>query len=358
MRLICWLVLAALAMAQDAKQPDPRALIQQSAEAIKQYKSYRLESTVAIDMHGGPINDTLEMPSSISVRRPDKMRIESTSKAGQVVIVADGRHTWFYISNVKKYVKRAAVASPEAAVISSGLLPKNLPDLNQFVNSQKVVGEDTIVVDGVNMPCWVIQTIYGKITLPEQDVSISEAVQLTWVDKDKKLTLQSSFGGKIRVPGVDETIEMTQSTRTTKVALNPALADSLFEFTPPEDAKETEDWTLPGLTKPDVIGKPAPAALATNQKGKVVLVYFATSPCIPCEADLAAIEKLKAEFRDQGLVVLTPSTDFPELYLSAWPTLVLIDRDGRIASYEVGERGEAALREDLKKLGIAGSVAK
>ena len=118
MRLICWLVLAALAMAQDAKQPDPRALIQQSAEAIKQYKSYRLESTVAIDMHGGPINDTLEMPSSISVRRPDKMRIESTSKAGQVVIVADGRHTWFYISNVKKYVKRAAVASPEAAVIS------------------------------------------------------------------------------------------------------------------------------------------------------------------------------------------------------------------------------------------------
>jgi len=32
--------------------------------------------------------------------------------------------------------------------------------------------------------------------------------------------------------------------------------------------------------------------------------------------------------------------------------VVLIDREGKIASYEVGARGEAALRSDLQKLGI------
>jgi hypothetical protein len=32
--------------------------------------------------------------------------------------------------------------------------------------------------------------------------------------------------------------------------------------------------------------------------------------------------------------------------------MVLVDRDGNIASYEVGVRGEEALRPDLEKLGV------
>ncbi len=351
MKLILWLLPVLSFAQQEASAPDPRELMKQAADAMKKYQSYQLESTVAIDMHGGPINESFEMPSSISVRRPDKMRIESTNEGDEVIIVGDGEHTWFYISKVKKYVKRAAVESPEAAVFGSGLLPKNLPDLDQFVKSVKNTGEDTIDVDGTGTPCWVVQTIYNKINLAEQNVTISDGVQLTWISKDKKLTLKSSFGGTIRLPGVDENIDLTQSTRTTKVSLNVDLPDSLFTFEPPEEVKEAEDWTLPGLSRPDVIGKLAPAALAAN-KDKVVLTYFATSPCSPCVRELAAIDKIKAEFGAQGLVVMTPSADYPELELTAWPTVILIDRDGKIASYEVGARGEAALRDDLKKLGI------
>src|ERR1022692_4844592 len=83
-------LIPALAVAQSrapAKPPDPRELLKQSAEAIRQYKSYQLESVVAVDMQGGPFNERLVMPSSISVKRPDKLRIESTSKAGTVTIV-------------------------------------------------------------------------------------------------------------------------------------------------------------------------------------------------------------------------------------------------------------------------------
>jgi hypothetical protein len=38
--------------------------------------------------------------------------------------------------------------------------------------------------------------------------------------------------------------------------------------------------------------------------------------------------------------------------ISSYPTVVLIDREGKVASYEIGARGEAALRADLKKLGL------
>jgi hypothetical protein len=90
------------------------------------------------------------------------------------------------------------------------------------------------------------------------------------------------------------------------------------------------------------------------------------------------LQKLSAEFRDQGLVVVglsvgeeTPVVEaflksmplaYPnaiaadqlisDLSVNAFPTVVLIDREGKIASYEVGTRGEAALRADLAKLGL------
>ncbi len=169
------------------------------------------------------------------------------------------------------------------------------------------------------------------------------------------------------------------------------LPDSTFQFTPPEGSKQVADWSLPGVTKPDVIGKPAPSLKAKaldgkpvdlqSLRGKVVLLDFWTTWCGPCKRQLPGIEKIQNEFRDKGLVVLgvsvgeekatvakflkTIALTYPiiqlsdgnevvaDLAINAFPTIVLIDREGKIASYEVGARGEAALRKDLAKLGIS-----
>ena len=356
----------------------------------KRYESYQLESIVNIEMHGGPINTKLEMPSTISVRRPDRMRIESRSQAGTVDIVSDGQHTWFYISATKKYIRRAASASPEAAVGNAGILPKNLPDVTKSVKSVKLTGEDTLMVGGEKMPCWMVQTVFDKIAVPEPGILILEGKSVSWIRKSDLLSLQNTFEAKLEMPGVSEPVNMTQSTQTTALRLNVALPDSLFVFTPPAGAKETEDWSLPGIVKPDVVGKSAPdfrgAALDGSQvslselRGKVVLLDFWATWCQPCRRDLPALQKLHQEFHDAGLVVLgiTSGEDpaatrkflsemplnYPivpidegselisKLSVSAFPTVVLIDREGKIASYEVGARGEAALRSDLLKLGI------
>jgi outer membrane lipoprotein-sorting protein len=352
MRLVA-LMLPAVALLQgQAQQPDPRELLKESAAAIKRYRSYQLESMVAVEVHGGPLSEKLEMPSSISVKRPAKVRIVSNSNSNEVIIVGDGEHTWFYESVAKKYVKRDATEALDATVISAGLLPKNLPDLEQSIKSVKIQGEDTINIGGAKTQCWVVQTIFDKITLPEQGVIVHDAVQITWIAKDTKLTLRSTFGATIHLPSVDEPVEMSQSTNTTKLRLNIDLPDSMFVFSPPPGTKETEDWLLPGITKPDVTGKTAPAALLADRKGNVVLAYFTMDACVPCQRELPVIEKLKEEFRDQGLSVVVTQENYPELSLTSFPTIVLIDREGKIASYEVGARGESALRADLAKVGV------
>ena len=112
----------------------------------------------------------------------------------------------------------------------------------------------------------------------------------------------------------------------------------------------------------------------------MVLLDFWTSWCGPCKREVPIIEKLHREFRNKGLVVLGvnvgedketmdkflnaarltyPSLQLDEddealksLSVNAYPTLVLIDRTGKVAHYDVGVKSEASLRAALAKTGI------
>ncbi len=382
-------ILPALLCGQDS-QPDPKELLRQSAAAIRKYQSYQMESLIVVEMRGGPALPRIEMPSSIRVKRPDKIRIESRSQAGEITIAGNGEHTWYYLLPQNKFIEREASTPPEAAVNKAGLAPTSLPDVTRSVESVKLAGEDNVTIEGRRFPCWKIETRYAPIHLPEHDMTVRDASQITWISKAEGLTLESEFHSKIFLADSTEPIEMTQSTHTISLQLNPDLPDSLFAFTPPEGAKQTEDWSLPGIVKPDLIGQAAPALKAKTMdgaeidlaalRGKVILLDFWATWCGPCKREMPNLEKLHKEFGDQGVVVIgmnvgedrstietflkdakltypvAPIEDssdlIAQLSVSAYPTAVVVDREGKIRSYEVGVRGEAALRADLKKAGV------
>jgi outer membrane lipoprotein-sorting protein len=123
---------AARLLAQD---PDPRELIKQSAAAMQRYHSYRLDAVTVIDTKGGAFNNRIEMPTTVAVRRPDRMRVESTSETAEMTIVSDGETTWLYMAPANQYIKRAASSSPDAAVLQSGPLQK-LPDINKSIRQE------------------------------------------------------------------------------------------------------------------------------------------------------------------------------------------------------------------------------
>jgi thiol-disulfide isomerase/thioredoxin len=116
--------------------------------------------------------------------------------------------------------------------------------------------------------------------------------------------------------------------------------------------------------------------------GRVVLIEFWTFACYNCRNTLPTIKKWDAEYRDKGLTIIgvhTPETDlennvddvrreiaalgikYPVVTdkdystwkaygVEAWPTLFLLDKQGRVRWTHVGEGAYDQTEEVIKKL--------
>jgi thiol-disulfide isomerase/thioredoxin len=58
------------------------------------------------------------------------------------------------------------------------------------------------------------------------------------------------------------------------------------------------------------------------QKGKVLLVNFWATYCVPCRKEMPALVKLAAKYQSRGFVFVTVSADEPEQEEAAWKFLV------------------------------------
>jgi peroxiredoxin len=76
----------------------------------------------------------------------------------------------------------------------------------------------------------------------------------------------------------------------------------------------------------------------SDHRGKVVLVNFWATWCVPCAAELPHLERLYGKYRDQGFVVLAISMDGPETSANVDPHArrhglsfpVLLDEETRV----------------------------
>jgi len=144
--------------------------------------------------------------------------------------------------------------------------------------------------------------------------------------------------------------------------------------------EETKAPTAPELSSGLWINS-APLTLKSLH-GRVVLIEFWTFACYNCLNTLPTVKKWDAQYRDKGLTIIgvhTPETDlernevdlkreitelgikYPVVTdndystwkaykVEAWPTLFLLDKQGRVRWTHVGEGYYAQTEEVIKKL--------
>ena len=144
--------------------------------------------------------------------------------------------------------------------------------------------------------------------------------------------------------------------------------------------EETKAPTAPEISSGQWINS-EPLSLK-NQHGRVVLLEFWTFACYNCRNTLPTIKKWDAQYRDKGLTIIgvhTPELDYErnvdnlrkevaalgitypvvtdndyatwQTYkVEAWPTLFVLDKEGRVRWTHVGEGAYNETEDVIKKL--------
>lgn len=242
-----FMVTVLLCTAAFAQSPDPSSLLGRQSEEFQEHRSYEYTQDMSMKIGMPGMNmPAVSYSTLIKAVNPGKQRMEATIPAlGTMLTISNGKQTWMYMPSTNQYTRTAATEADAQDVLRGGM-DSAMPDSKEMVAGAKIRGSETIEADGVQHECWVLESHMDKLAIPEQKSEMQDVTYSWWIDKQNGVQWKTSFSAKITtnaaMPAM--TTSMTMTTRALK--FDEDLPDSLFEFTPPEGAKETEEL-LPGL---------------------------------------------------------------------------------------------------------------
>jgi len=262
MRVVSLLAVALLTLFEQRipafaqQSPDGSALLKHSAEALKSYRTYQYTQATSTGEATG-----MDLTMKVQGTNAGKMRVEMTiGSMGGATIISDGENTWTYMAMLKRYMKMAD-GDDATAIFGAGFGNAKMPGAAESNANAKVLRSEVLEVDGQPHDCWVVESREDEMTTAH------------WIDKTLGLGLKSVASGKTSVPLSENRVEIHATTTFHSIRFDEPLADSLFVFTPPPDAKEVDEL-FPGMKA--MLAKPADSP--TPAKSSVVPPPTATDP--------------------------------------------------------------------------------
>jgi len=391
------LALAVAAPAGAQQPPETRALLQKVGEAYRALTSYHYQGRMVIRMVGAGMDQGFEVPVVLAAERSGRARVEVRHPQMGMTTVSDGKQTTTYLPTLGQYTRKPA-ETPAAGATGMPLPLQGSPILRYFnpldgYKSGEVTGSQPVAVGARTRDCWVVRCDFTPPAAIATD-STARSVTTFWVDKARSVILHDSTAVTMRNPATGANLEMSQATAWDVARIDEPLADSLFAFTPPADAKEVQSFSMPGAqqAESELVGQKAPPFTLTDlkgrsvslaaYKGRVVVLDFWATWCRPCRIEMPRVQSIYQDLKPKGLVVLgvnyaespetvksfmeqNPSYTFPILLdktaavadkykAEAIPTLVVVGRDGLIKAWYQGVREEQVLRDAVAKAMASG----
>ena len=382
MRTISCAVLAAAVTAASVAawpvaqtHPDPVELLRRIARLYSEASSGQFEGYTMRAPEGTPPSSTRRRLFGYRFEDPGKLRQDSPGPPVPLMM-SDGRTTWVFRSDYQQYRELPGRAFTMPAI-------DRIRGAAERVRSAQLAGEDVLAVTGrPPTEVWIVDAEYD---VDPDAYGMRSAVRF-WIGKDRPLVWQerSALGISENAPGSGR--RAVQTTVYTKVELNADLPDELFVFTPTPGSMQVERFQDPRSF--DLTGRPAPdfalremegpEFTLTGQDGKVVLLDFWATWCMPCRMEMPILQGLHEELASRGLMVvgitrgntseirtfldahgitfpvlIDDTSDVTKAYLvNGIPVGVIIDAQGKVSSYFPGLRSEQEWREGLERAGL------
>ena len=350
--LVMLTITCSTAIAQDAQK-----ILQSSAQIYSKLKSFHFEGTSQMTVEVDGVKYRMNLPTEIAQgETPDEQLTVHLGKPS--------------------FEKAIGNASQDYPPFSFGMPNSefySFATLSRGVQSTQLRAEEIIETNGKSKRCFVIDVVrpLNKSTPRAETV---------WIDKTSRLVLRVQFQTKVQPQNSQTAHQLDWVTTFTTYKLNAGLPDWLVEI------KATRAKQVAAL-RAAKIGTDAPDFTLKTLEGdevslrslrdKIVLLDFWATWCLPCREELPVIAKIERDWGPKGLHVLritdedapivkefqqstrlnfstlVNGTAATRLYnADAIPTIVVIDKTGKIVAYDVAELKEAELVERLKLAGL------
>ncbi len=315
-------------LAQAQIQPEAARLFHVAArEALQRLERVDLDVDLesSSPMAGGP--RILTKHVSISVRKPDNVRVSVQMKDGTDVFLLSGGAAWIYDSYHNEYGTRPAVIRPDiflSAVPDMEMLPAD-----HAVESAEITGEERLRIGATDFVCTVIKVV-------SHVNSTNDRIEILSVDKTTGVPLK-------RVTRYTNPRSGTSTVTVTRLLTGDAVGPVSFETSPPTSYKE-EDEVFHRLFLAFPTNGPefsfsssgAPAITLASLSGAPAIVNFGAPGCAPCEQDRATFEaaarSLTATWGRAVRVLVGNPADMPPVespyYTTVYATPEQFDRMG------------------------------
>jgi len=357
-------LIVSLVAALPASSPDAREILANVREAYATLRTYdfKLSNTATYELDGikygmtipGELaqGDNADEPLTI---RTDIFRVRKLDGSGEYVVPEPGL---FYFPDTSYY---------------------EFARIGHDIEYAKLLREETAEANGKSVPCFVVELL--KIPDPFASAHAPPPrPQTLWVDKSTFLVLREVFQTVIPAHAGHPTFMIEWDVTFPSYTLNAPSPPWLV------DSKKAHAEQMAQLSA-KMVGTRAPDFKLRDMEGhdvslddlrdKVVLIDFWATWCGPCRNELPVLASLERAWNSKGLVVIRITSEPPEdvqffvqktgqpvptlvngqdvwkqYNVGGIPTLVLIDKTGKIAAYDASFLSAAEIITRLAKVGL------
>ena len=371
---------------------DAEALLHRAAENYRSAEAYLFIANEATVTSAGL--QRKETASTVLTAKDGdgrtRVEIDDGSRGG--VAVDDGSKRWLYIPRMEKFAElppqQATGEEQTVPGLDFAVLVKRYLDrystLDQRILNAKIVGEETLSTQFGDIECDIVAVSYS----PPPGLREGAIERQYWIARKAHVVLREHSVASMLQPNSSNRVQVTQDVNFQGAKIGGTIDDQIFRFVPPPGARQVEsfredtpggdqvDRQAPDFTLEDIrTGEPVHLS---ELRGKVVLLEFWATWCGPCRYDMPYVQQLYDEHKDKGLEVYGINSEvhtrainylsaagltFPTLHdermrvamlyqVQALPAFVIVDRQGRIASYMIGTRTKAQLEKALFDAGL------
>jgi thiol-disulfide isomerase/thioredoxin/outer membrane lipoprotein-sorting protein len=399
--LFLFVLTSAVTLAQTAPSAQASSkgleLLNRVCSKYKDAKSYYIESVEERTSINEYRHDWERTVLRAAVSSENRYYYEGRSGFSNAVRVSDGKTIWTYHGNDHHYIVQSAngekpdkhrvIPMAEMALLYAQNLRQQLSKIPKSLDSAEMLPDARVKINGRKLSCYVVRIRSGDEKRPSPNRDFEKTI---WIDKERLLILrivEHSHLNALLAGGTSIPIDEDLATTFSNTSLDGPVAESLFHFVPPLDAKLVDEFPDPRTgVGGNLLGEQAPPlklrsangdVLALDSfRGKPVLIDFWATWCAPCVTALPNLDKIYREARDKGLVLISVDRDeeaktasdllakkgytWPNFHddgeieklvgSSGIPRTLLIDAQGKVV-YDGSGSDDDTLRARIAKLG-------